>query len=222
MCIRDSNYTVSATSSLGCTDTEDVMVGVSGLTSTTATATELTLCHGEQVGLSTNIVSTAPYSISWSPAGIVQDPIAANTTATPNDTTTFICTVTDTQTGCAQSTQVTVNVNPAYSVELTHDTTVCSALGMQLHIAHNLTAPYQINWSPTGHLNADNIAAPTILLDTTTTYVVTLTDQNGCSIVDSTTITVAFDNLIEPANVSACAGQSLVLNAGFPLSLIHI
>lgn len=211
-----TNYTVSATSSLGCTDTEDVMVGVSGLTSTTATATELTLCHGEQVGLSTNIVSTAPYSISWSPAGIVQDPIAANTTATPNDTTTFICTVTDTQTGCAQSTQVTVNVNPAYSVELTHDTTVCSALGMQLHIAHNLTAPYQINWSPTGHLNADNIAAPTILLDTTTTYVVTLTDQNGCSIVDSTTITVAFDNLIEPANVSACAGQSLVLNAGFP------
>ncbi|MEO5584339.1 MAG: T9SS type B sorting domain-containing protein [Flavobacteriales bacterium] len=211
-----TNYTVTATNSLGCTDTEDVMVGVSGLTAATTSATDLTICHGAPVGLSANIVSTAPYSISWSPASVVQSPTSANTTATPNATTTFICTVTDTQTGCSKSPQVTVNVNPAYSVQLTNDTTVCTALGMQLHIAHNLTAPYQVHWSPAGHLNADNVAAPTILVDTTSTYVVTLTDQNGCSVMDSTTITVAFDNLITPVSVSTCAGQPLLLDAGFP------
>jgi gliding motility-associated-like protein len=45
---------------------------------------------------------------------------------------------------------------------------------------------------------------------------VTLTDQSGCSITDSVTIGVAFDNLITPINLSACEGQSLVLDAGFP------
>lgn len=211
-----TNYIVTATNSIGCTDSEQVMVGVSGLSSSSISATDLTLCHGEQVGLSANINSTAPYSVSWWPTAVVQDPTTTVTTATPNDTTTFICTVTDTQTGCTQGPQVTVNVNPDYTVQLTNDTTMCTALGMQLHIVHDLVAPYQITWSPAGHLNADNIAAPTIMVDSTTTYVATLTDQNGCSVMDSTTITVAFDNLVTPVNVSTCAGQPLLLDAGFP------
>ena len=209
-------YTVTATSSLGCTDTETLTVGVSGLTAVTTAASDATLCYGEQVGLSANITSSAPYSISWSPANVIANPAAAQTSATPTDTTAFVCTVTDTQTGCAVSSTSIVNVNPPYTVQMPHDTTVCSALGMQLHISHNLTAPFQIAWSPADHLNAANIASPSILVDTTTTYTVTLTDQSGCSVTDSVTIGVAFDNLITPVNVSACEGQPIVLDAGFP------
>lgn len=211
-----TTYTVQATSSLGCSDTETLIVGVSGLTSVNTTASDPTLCNGEQVGLSANIVSSAPYSISWSPANVVADPAMALTTAIPLDTTSFLCTVTDIQTGCQQSASTTVNVNPPYSVQLANDTTVCTALGMQLQLTHDLSAPFQIAWSPAGNLNAANIANPTILEDTTATYTVTLTDQSGCSVSDSVTISVAFDNLITPVNVSACEGQALVLDAGFP------
>lgn len=209
-------YTVTATSSLGCTDTEDVTVGVSGLTAVAAAASNYNLCHGESVGLSSVITSTSPYTLSWSPANVVANPSAAQTSASPGSTTTFTCTVMDTPTGCTMGSGTTVNVRPAYSLALTHDTTVCTALGMQLHISHNMVAPFQIAWTPASHLNSASIAAPTIMVDTTTTYTVTLTDQIGCTITDSTTIAVAFDNLITPVNVSACQGQSLQLDAGFP------
>lgn len=209
-------YTVTATSSLGCTDSESLTVAVSGLTSVTTSATEATLCYGEQVGLSANITSSSPYSISWSPANVVANPASAQTNATPTGTTEFACMVTDTQTGCTMTSTTTVGVNPHYSVQMPHDTTVCTALGMQLHISHNLAPPFQVAWAPASHLNAANIAAPTIMVDTSTTYTVTLTDQGGCSVTDSVTIGVAFDNLITPVNVSACQGQPLLLDAGFP------
>lgn len=209
-------YTVTATSSLGCTDTETLTVGVSGLTAVTTAASDATLCFGEQVGLSAAITSSAPYSISWSPANVIANPGAAQTNATPTGTTAFVCTVTDTQTGCTASSSTTVNVSPQYTLQMPNDTTVCSALGMQLHFGDNLLAPFQIAWVPASHLNAANIAAPTIMVDTTTTYTVTVTDQNGCSVTDSVAIAVAFDNLITPLNVSACQGQPIVLNAGFP------
>ncbi len=211
-----TSYTVSATNSWGCSSTEQVSVGVSKLNSVTTSSNDATICHGEQVQLSALVSSTGTYSIAWSPSSVIANPSASTTLATPMDTTNFVCTVTDTQTGCVRTSSTTVNVNPAYSLALTSDTTVCSVLGMQLQVNHNLAPPYQVAWTPAGHLNADNILSPTILLDTTTTYVVTLTDQNGCSITDSTTITVAFDNLIGPVSMSTCAGQQLVLDAGFP------
>ncbi|MBS1548142.1 MAG: gliding motility-associated C-terminal domain-containing protein, partial [Bacteroidetes bacterium] len=190
--------------------------GVSGLTAVTTAASDATLCFGEQVALSAAITSSAPYSISWSPANVIANPGAAQTNATPTGTTAFVCTVTDTQTGCTASSSTTVNVSPQYTLQMPNDTTVCSALGMQLHFGDNLLAPFQIAWVPASHLNAANIAAPTIMVDTTTTYTVTVTDQNGCSVTDSVAIAVAFDNLITPLNVSACQGQPIVLNAGFP------
>ena len=211
-----TNYSVTATNSIGCSGSRSFTVGVSGLSSVATSATAVTLCNGQPVGLSANVVSTAPYSLTWAPANVVANPTAAQTTATPLATTAFVCTATDTQTGCTQSSTTTVNVNPAYVLQMPHDTTVCTALGRQLHISHNMAAPFQIVWSPAGHLNAANIAAPVIMVDTTTTYTVTLTDQNGCTVTGSTTVAVAFDNLITPLNVSTCEGQALVLDAGFP------
>jgi gliding motility-associated-like protein len=214
--ITSTTYTVTATNAIGCTDVSHVSVAVTGLTSVVSQVSDPTLCHGEQVDLSAAIVSTAPYSISWSPAQDINLPDAANTSAAPEDTTTFVCTVTDTPSGCSMSSAVTVNVNPSYSVHLRNDTTVCTALGMQLGVQHNVAAPYQVAWTPAMNLNAANIAAPTILVDTTATYVVTITDPSGCSATDSMTIAVAFDNLMTPVTLSACEGETLLLDAGYP------
>lgn len=211
-----TSYTVQATNSWGCMDDEQVTVAVSGLSTVAATASDQDLCHGESVNLASNVASTGAYSIAWTPAALVQDPASGATISDPVDTTTFICTATDAATGCTVSSAITVNVNPAYQLNMPADTTVCSALGHQLLISHNMAAPYQISWSPADQLNSGSILSPTILADTTTTYEVTLTDQSGCSVTGSTTVSVAFDNLITPVNVGACAGETLVLDAGFP------
>ncbi|MEO8734665.1 MAG: hypothetical protein ABI373_10075, partial [Flavobacteriales bacterium] len=210
-----TTYSVTATNAIGCSDSGHVAIAVSGLTSVASGASDLTLCHGEQANLSAAITSSAPYSVSWSPSAAITSPHAANTTATPTDTTTFTCTVIDTPSGCSMSNAVTIDVNPAYAAHLQNDTTVCTALGMQLVVQHNMAAPYQIAWTPAANLNAANIASPTILVDSTATYVVTITDPSGCTVTDSTTIAVAFDNLITPQTVNACEGGSLMLDAGY-------
>src|SRR5690606_24753802 len=156
------------------------------------------------------------YALAWSPAGPVMDPTSALSSASPAATTEFTCTVTDDLTGCVRTAAVLVEVAPAYTAAMTADTTVCTALGMPLQVAHNMSAPFQVEWSPAALLNAGNILSPTILVDTTATYTVTLTDQQGCTVSDSSTITVAFDDLMPPVHVSACAGEQLVLDAGFP------
>lgn len=211
-----TTYTVTATNEWGCTAQETVELEVSPLQSVAAAVDNAFVCHGEPVELFAQVTSSGPYTISWSPGGAVADPSAALTTASPAATTEFTCTVTDDLTGCVRTAAVLVEVAPDYTVAMTADTTVCTALGMPLQVSHDMPSPFQVQWSPAGNLNADNILSPTILVDTTATYTVTLTDQHGCSASDSSTIAVAFDNLITPVNVSACAGEQLVLDAGFP------
>lgn len=211
-----TSYTVTAANSWGCTATEQLTVAVSQLSAVNASATDLNLCHGETVGLSALVSSSGAYSLAWSPASAVASPMADTTTATPPGSTNFVCTATDAATGCQLSAAVAVAVSPAYALDLMPDTTVCSALGMQLQAAHNVPAPYQAAWSPAANLNAANILQPTILVDASATYVLTLTDAAGCTTTDSTQVTVAFENLETPVSLSACQGETLVLDAGFP------
>ncbi|MCB0783335.1 MAG: hypothetical protein KDC02_03730, partial [Flavobacteriales bacterium] len=104
----------------------------------------------------------------------------------------------------------------AYSLTLPADTTLCNTLGFQLSVQHNVPGPFTISWSPAGFLNNASIAAPTIMADTTATYVVVVTDANGCSVTDSVTVTDAFDMLVSPVALQTCQGNSLLLDAGFP------
>ena len=211
-----TTYTATATNSWGCTASGQVMVAVSQLTGVTASANDLSLCHGESVNLSASVSSTGNYNIAWTPAPVVANPAAASTTATPGAPTTFTCTATDVATGCTQSASIAVDVSPQYVLQMPADTSVCTALGLQLQVGHNMPAPYQISWAPAANLNAANIVAPAILVDHSATYVATMTDANGCTVTDSTVVTVAFENLVTPVNLAACMGEQMVLDAGFP------
>jgi gliding motility-associated-like protein len=209
-------YVVTAVNAIGCTDTEAVQITVSGLTALTATASDNSLCYGEQTQLHANVTSTQPYTVLWSPAGTLSSTTSINPTASPLDTTTYTCVVTDTPSGCSLSAIVKVDVAPAFTTQLTNDTTVCSSAGMQLHLVHDVPLPAQYAWSNAAFLNAGNVAEPTITVDTTATYVVTITAPGGCSVQDSVLVAVAFDNLITPVYLTACAGENLLLDAEFP------
>lgn len=209
-----TQYTVTATNAWGCTDNEQLTLAVSGLSAVGASASDNNICHGESVDLAAVVTATGPYTLAWSPA--VASPASANTAATPTVTTNFTCAATDVATGCQLNAAVMVNVSPAYVVDLAPDTTVCSALGLQLTVTHNVPAPYQAAWTPAANLNAANILQPTILADNSATYVLTLTDAAGCTTMDSTQVSVAFENMVTPVNMSVCQGATLVLDAGYP------
>jgi hypothetical protein len=95
-----------------------------------------------------------------------------------------------------------------------------SALAICGNASTNLVAaasggdnPYEYSWSPSAGLNNANINNPIASPTSTTTYILTVTDDNGC--VDNATITLNVNNF--PLNISAsdetiCAGQSVTLN----------
>lgn len=99
----------------GCTSSDQVSILIEGSNMTaTASATPNAVCLGESSQLNaTTVGGTGNYTYSWSPSIGLDNPLAANPVATPTETTTYTCTVSDGYTTLTINTTVTVN-NPEY------------------------------------------------------------------------------------------------------------
>lgn len=210
-----TTYTVNATNDIGCTANGSVTIGVGQLAALTVTAAQDVLCQGESTQLSSTLTGAGTFSYSWSPATGLSDASVPNPVASPTSSTVYTLTVEDTQSGCALSGSVALQVNTDYSINASPDAQLCSAIGHQLTVQHNVPQPTYA-WSPAANLNAANIQSPSILSNTSTTYTVTVTDANGCSVSDEVVIAVAFDDLVQPQPIGFCGGSSALLDAGYP------
>ena len=99
----------------GCTSSDQMSVLIEGSNMTaTASASPNAICLGETSQLTaTTVGGTGNYNYSWSPSIGLDNPLAANPVATPTETTTYTCTVSDGYTTLTINTTVTVN-NPEY------------------------------------------------------------------------------------------------------------
>jgi gliding motility-associated-like protein len=211
----NTTYTVTAETQSGCTASASMTITVGQLLDLNVSAAQPTLCQGQSTQLQALVAGGSGLTYAWSGGSGLSSTTVANPTATPGQTTTYTCTVTEPVSGCSLSASVTVVVNTGYTANAGPDLTLCSALGHQLSVAHNVpNASFQ--WSPAASLNAANIQSPTILNDVSATYTVTVTDANGCSVSDEVTITRAFAGLPAQLSASACADQPPVLNAPQP------
>jgi len=177
------NYTVTLTDSKGCTFTSSAInVPATNLT-VTATKTDV-LCFGQTTG-SIDITPSGgvgAYTYSWSNGKTVQD-------LTNIGKGTYTVTVTDSK-GCAKTESYTVGgPTAALSATLTKtdDTNPASGTGdgtASLTVSGG-TTPYTFNWDGPGTYSST-------LEDLTSldygSYVVTITDANGCAITKSTFI----------------------------------
>ncbi|MBL0045866.1 MAG: gliding motility-associated C-terminal domain-containing protein [Flavobacteriales bacterium] len=211
-----TSYTVTATSNIGCTDNENVTIVVGQLQNVDVTADDVQLCQGEQSQLTAAVMGASPWTLIWSPNnGTLSNLVNTTTTASPSATTTYMATVTETASGCVRNDAVVVNVSTAYTIDAGPDDTLCTTLGHQFNVVHNVPQP-TIQWTNGNLLNDDDIQSPTLMFDTTATFTVTVSDPFGCSISDQITIVDPFDLLITPINLSDCEGESLLLDAQFP------
>lgn len=212
-----TTYSVTATNAAGCTAQEQVTITVAPLMGLALTAADDTLCQGQSTQL-TAIGSGGPgLTFSWTGAGLSSTSIAAPI-ASPTTTTTYTCTLAHPSSQCTLTQSITVVVNTGYTANAGADATVCTALGHQLNVQHNVPgATYQ--WSPAASLNAANIQSPTILIDASQVFNVTVTDANGCSVSDQVTITRAFASLPAQVATAACADAPPLLQA--PATGVH-
>lgn len=206
-----TTYNVTATTDIGCTASGQVTITVGQLLSVNVVAANTTLCQGQSTQLNATASGGSGLTYSWTGAGLNNSSIP-NPIATPTQTTTYTCTVTHTASGCSLNQSVTVVVTTGYTANAGADQTLCSALGHQLGVQHNVPNA-QYAWTPAVNLNAANIQAPTILVDGTATYTVTITDVNGCSISDQVVITRAFVGVPAQSTASGCINTPPTLNA---------
>ena len=212
-----TNYTVTATTALGCSATGTVAITAGAtLTSTAAIAPSNTVCVGSNVTLqSTPIGGGGPFIYSWSgPNGFS----ASTQDATINAVTmagagTYTVSILD-NCGANTSAQVTLTINALPSIAVTPNTgSICLPGGSPVSLT--ASGATTLTWLPATGLSATtgiNVDAnPTA----TTTYTVTGTDANNCVSTATANIIVANTPVVSATATPAtiCAGDTSQLQA---------
>ncbi len=187
-----TTYTVTVTGAGGCTNTEDILVNV--LTDCDSTqppnppvcqvsgGPNVTICQGQTMLLH----GTGAVTYSWSPTTGLDNPNTATPLAHPDVTTTYTVTGID-ATGCISSAIVTVTVGgPRPFAIACEDKTICE--GESIRLVVNNHSGYA--WAPAANVIDANTGAPLVSPTVTTTYVVTVTNEFGCTDTDDVTVFV--------------------------------
>ncbi|MFH0864849.1 MAG: PKD domain-containing protein [Bacteroidota bacterium] len=175
-----SVYTVTVTDASGCTGVDDVLVTVNNLPPALA-GPDQAICSGN----STNLNASGGITYFWSPATYLNNPAIFNPDANPLNTTTYSVTVTDAN-GCSAADNMVLTVNPLPNANAGADQTICVGSSANLNAIGGST----YIWSPATWLTNANIQNPVATPADTITYVVNITDANGCTGNDNITVNV--------------------------------
>ena len=179
-------YSVVGTDINGCQDSDRVRITVIDMQPFT-TGPGDTLCYGE----STQLFASGGDEYLWTPSAGLDNPNIHNPTASPSATTTYKVIVK--QGICfADTSEVTVVVNPLPTVNAGPDQTIIAGNGAKLVTQTTDVAKYI--WSPSGSLNCADCSSPVASPDKTTTYAVKVESEFGCKGEDEVTVFVNCDN----------------------------
>lgn len=166
--------------------TKTINVGFTdNLTLTTTPATDTSVCAGAPVPL---IATSAATSYAWSPAVGLSNVSISNPIATVNSNITY--TVTASLNGCVKTRSVNILIKPNPGVNAGPDLTIVSGDAIDLQGSGSATVQ-TILWSPATSITGGiNTYTPTVKPVATTTYTLTVRDNNNCTSTDNAVITV--------------------------------
>lgn len=195
-----TTYAVTVTNEEGCTATDEITIIVAEPASANA-GIDQTICSGS----SAQLTASGGMSYSWNPTTGLSNPNIENPIATPTTATTYTVTITD-RNGCTATDAITVSIANNLTVSLGEDVTICA------DEVHTLTATggTSYNWNPTAGLDNATSPTPSANIATTTTYCVTVTDNNGCTGTDC--ITIEIDDNCEGEDVGENSGAGETIN----------
>jgi gliding motility-associated-like protein len=177
-------YSVTVTDASGCSGTADITVNINADLLPTITGDD-EICAGQN----TTLDAGAGYATyTWLPAG---GGATQSITVTPANDTPYSVTVTDAS-GCSGTAtfDVTVNANPTPTID--GDFIICEGESTSLDAGFYDTYV----WSPAGTGNTQTV---TVTPASTTTYNVTVTDNNACNGTTAATVTVEICNCTAPS-----------------------
>ncbi|HRO41685.1 MAG TPA: gliding motility-associated C-terminal domain-containing protein [Flavipsychrobacter sp.] len=196
------NYTATITDSKGCTTNANVSVAQpTQLIASISGKTDIT-CFGLNNGTANAIANggTPPHVFAWNTT-----PIQNVSNATGLSQGTFNVTVTDNN-GCSAITNVTINNAPPIIVTMNNVTASKCFGGNDGSATVSVTGgaqPYSFSWNTSPvqtTATASNLAAGS--------YIVTVTDSNGCTKKDTVQINQPSDLIVNPGFKPTCIGMS--------------
>lgn len=189
-----STYTIIGTDTNNCVSSSVLTVTVN-IPPIAFAATDTSICEGE------NVILTASGGVSylWDTGGST-----ANITVAPALTTTYSVSVSDGI--CADTAVATVTVNPLPAAAITGNSTITVGQSTTLSVTITTGGNYYYNWSPNTALDCDTCPVLSASPALTTTYSVTITDDNGCS-------TAAYITII--VEEMPCAGEDIFIPNAF-------
>ncbi len=198
-------YSVQVTDTNGCISTGSTTI-TRLLLPVIDMSPDTTICFGSTVEISGG--GTPFYNYLWSPAVGLACDTCSTTNATPDTTTTYTLTATNTN-GCSRTEEVTITVNQLPVVTTSPDTAICHGEVVEL------TANGGTNfvWTPSQGITCSNacnmvMAAP----DSSTTYSVLVTDPNGCQASGEIDVIVyQLDAEFNLSDTSVCTPQIVTL-----------
>jgi PKD repeat protein len=178
-----------------------------------AAFTAQTACAGSPVQFA-DASAPAATSYSWMFTG--GNPATATTqqaAATWNTPGTYTVELIATNSFGSDTVQQTITVLSNPAITTSADTAVCDNSAIQL----SATGGTVYSWSPGAGLSDSTVAMPSLVLANTTTFIVTVTDGQGCSATDTVTATaLALPAFTLNTTQSICVGDSIVLAASNP------
>jgi gliding motility-associated-like protein len=197
--IVNTTYIVTATSPLGCTEIDTIDIVVDTVIIPSITPTNPSICAGDSVSLTVSGGNT----YLWS-NGMTQGTISVS----PSVTTTYSVTATSTS-GCTGTASVDVTVEPAVNLNLTASQLQLCMGDSSLLVASSTDPGSSFQWSGGLGTNDSVVVYPAV----TTTYVVTGTSSGGCVEIDSITILVDSNVVVQlsPTAAEICRGESVSL-----------
>jgi hypothetical protein len=181
-------YTCTVTDAHGCSTSSSVTVTDIPAPVLSLVSQTNILCHGNNTGDATMSAAggVGPYTYAWTPTG-GNAALASSLLAG-----TYTCTVTDSA-GCTGTQTVAITEPSTLTISITSGMILCNGGSASVNvIAGGGTSPY------TGE---------GIFTDTAGTFVYMVSDTNGCSAIDSITIT-------EPAVLTSSVSSTMVLCNG--------
>lgn len=131
---------------------------------------------------------------NWTPPDNLDNPNSPNPIANPTETTTYTVSIDDANGFCHVEKTVTIIVSPDVSVTPLIDTIL---QGQSVPLFASFDPSYSYSWSPSNWLDLTNINDPTSTPEEDVTYVLTVTDSNGC-VVERTVVIVVLTLCEEP------------------------
>ncbi|MFM6934753.1 MAG: hypothetical protein ACKOXP_04865 [Flavobacteriales bacterium] len=202
-----TTYTVSGSTSNGCIESVSIPITVNPLPTIQISPLNPTICSGDFVTMTASGADT----YNWDPFNGLSSTTGATVIGTPSSNIVYTVTGTSLN-GCINSATTQIIVNPAPIFDITPPfSLICQ--GEQVTLTAN--GSFNFDWSPSAGLS--NTTGNTVVANptSTTTYSVTATNPEGCTLTLPVTVNVNPTPIVtvSPYNPVLCLGQQANLTA---------